>query len=372
MGKVYKRKGHNNYTIRYEGPRRLDGTRTQKMESLPEWMTLRDAEAYLRNIEQKIYYGEYAEKSKQTVGEYMAEWLEYQQSQISASTCEAYKYAVKHIVPMLGHHKLADIKPFAVQAFYTNLLKKKKLSAKTIKNIHGVLHKALDHAVKLQIITRNVADAVEIPKIVRPEIKTLSQDDMVALITAIQDSPFRLPILIAMSTGMRKSEILGLKWCDFDRTHNILSVRRALSQIPGKVFAKDTKSGRPRVVPIPASLALMLTERKQEQETQGIYKPDGWICARVNGDVLTPRAFGQAFHRLKITHNFDFTLHGLRHTQATMLIAAGVPVKIVSERLGHATSSITQDIYAHVLPHMQERAVMVVDSIITPLLQTHK
>jgi integrase len=195
---------------------------------------------------------------------------------------------------------------------------------------------------------------------------------MVALIMAMQYSPFRLPILIAMSTGMRKSEILGLKWCDFDRIRNILSVRRSLSQIPGKVFAKDTKSGRPRVVPIPASLALILTGHKQEQESQGIYKPDGWICARENGDMLTPRAFGQAFHRLKTTHNFDFTLHGLRHTQATMLIAAGVPVKIVSERLGHATSSITQDIYAHVLPHMQERAVTVVDSIITPLLQAQK
>jgi len=183
------------------------------------------------------------------------------------------------------------------------------------------------------------------------------------------NTKYRIPILIVLATGMRRGEVLGLRWEDFNSQKRVLAVRRSLSQTRTGVSVKEPKSGRARAVMVPRFLVDELLRHREEQRRHKAilrddYTPDdGWVCADETGRPFAPKWLGNQFRRLARSANVDVTLHGLRHTQATVLIMSGVPVKVVSERLGHSTVNITQDIYAHVLPHMQEQAVEVLDGL---------
>lgn len=168
---------------------------------------------------------------------------------------------------------------------------------------------------------------------------------------------------------MRRGEVLGLTWDDFDAERRTLTVRRALSQVgPTQVIVKEPKTGRSRSVVIHDSMVEELTKHRQWQlglkEALGCeYSDKGRICANPDGGMMTPSLLSKQFKRICRANRIDLTFHGLRHTQATTLITSGVPVRVVSERLGHSNTSITQDIYTHVLPHMQEKAAEVIGQL---------
>lgn len=260
--------------------------------------------------------------------------------------------------------------PLQIQRFYAKLqldgsnrnYRDRGLGAKAIKNIHGILHRALSQAVRWELLVKNPADSVDLPKQTRAKINSATPEELRRLMSAIDDTGvWRLPILIAIATGMRRGEVLGLQWQDFLPEKSTIIVQRALSQLSDdNVIVKGTKTDRVRVVLINPSL---VEELNRHRTASRYNKPTDWVCAGPDGNHLVPRKLTRYFEGLVDRLGIDITLHGLHHSHATALIAAGVPVKAVSERLGHSTIVITQDTYAHVLPTMQIQAAETMEKI---------
>jgi len=364
MGRVYK-KGDTWY-IRFDTPRKIDGKRQQKAKAC-KGMTKRQAEQLLREIESSIVRGEYQQPTTYTVASYLEEWLVHSHGVIGDNTLANYAMVVhKHLIPGLGKIKLDQLESLQIQRFYatlqqpgSNLINKyspKALSPKTIKNVHGILHRALNQAVRWGIIVRNPADTVDTPKVSRRRINVATPEELTKLMAVIEEATvWRIPLLLTIGTGMRRGEVLALQWQDYNPMTKTIVIQRALSQIStDNVIVKGTKTDRARVVLINDSMVEELNRHKEKTLYNG---PTDWICARADGKHHIPRHLTRAFERIARRLGINqLTLHGLRHSHATTLIAAGVPVKTVSERLGHSTVVITQDIYAHVLPHMQRQA----------------
>ena len=354
MGLVFKRGSH--YHIRYEGIPNADGSRRQVMRSC-RGMNKKQAEALLQKIEYEIRYGTYADHKNISIADFLSKWMEVCSNRLSHLTIKGYQIAIdKHINPRIGGLKITRLKPLHIQELYTNLMTS-GLGPKSIKNIHGVLSSGLTQAVKWQILNINPAFAVDLPKRYKPIINPGNYMDYSRLIEALEGSIYKIPVLIAIGTGMRKGEILGLHWEDYDKEKQVLIVRRSMVQLrENQIIEKSTKTEKTRVVKIPGFLAYLLDDYRKTNDTP-------WICITKENKRMTPASLQNGYYRIRKELGIEVTLHGLRHGQATMLLAAGVPVKVVSERLGHSNVYITQDTYAHVLPHMQDQAVDVLDGI---------
>ena len=352
---VLKRK--DTWYIVYDLPRLLNGKRRQKWVSCPG-ANKAQAEQQLRDALTALHRGAYSEPSSQSVAQYLNSWLERRRPDLSPTTVEAYEKNIRnHILPALGTCKLSKVRPMAVQQMYDSLLK--HLSPKTVRNIHGILSNAFTQAVRLQIIPTNPLDAVTPPRVKDAEVETIPIERIAVLLEAVQASKYRLPVLIILGTGMRRGEALGLKWTDFDSARKTLTVRRSIAQVTGRVFAKPPKTpDSVRVVAVTESLANDLLETKKHALSE-------WICANPDGSHMTPQGLSGTFQDLMAAAGVKATLRALRHTQATMLIMAGVPVKVVSERLGHSDVGTTLRIYTHVLPHMQDQAAEVLARLLS-------
>lgn len=370
MGHIFKKE--SGYYIRFDAPRGIDGKRKQVCKSCTG-MTRRQAEQLLREIESQIVRGEYHQPSEQTIAAYLIEWLTHTRSTLGEMTFSNYSLVVeKHLIPGLGLFKLDQLTPLQIQRFYATLQQPgshrtstrhpRALSPKTVKNIHGILHRALAQAVRWGLRSTNPADAVDLPKLSRTRIKAATPEELLRIMAAIDDAGmWRIPLLICLATGMRRGEVLALRWADFNPETKTLLVDRALSQISdNNVILKSTKTDRARVILINDSFTEELN-RFREQTPHN--SPTDWICARADGNHHIPRHLTRYFQSLVHRLGIDITLHGLRHSHATTLIAQGVPVKVVSERLGHSTVVITQDTYTHVLPHMQRQAADTIEAI---------
>jgi integrase len=353
MGSVVERNGR--WYIKYELPPGADGRRRQKTRACPaDVVKEKQAKRYLAQVEAEVARGTYIEGTNISLEAYLGQWLDNHGSQLEASTRKKYRQTINYTInPMIGHLRLCAVKPLHIQQMYTMLLDE-GLAPKTIRNIHGILHAALLQAVKWQLLPTNPTDVVEPPKAVKPDIQTARRGDIPKLVHSINGSIWRMPILLILATGMRRGEVCGLRWDDYDPENSILVVRRAVSQMDG-TFIKSTKTDKARVIALPRSLVGILAEHRAQQ-----IQTD-WICANKDGSHMRPNSLGRAFKRMADALGINVTLHGLRHTQATELLMSGVPVKVVSERLGHSTSKITLDIYAHVLPHMQQQSAELVD-----------
>jgi len=370
MGSVFKKK--DTWYIRYDLPPGLDGQRRQIAKSCTG-MTKKEAKHLLNEIEATIVRGEYQQPSSHTVATYLEEWLVHTLGVIGENTFANYSMVVhKHLIPGLGTIKLDQLTPLQIQRYYATLQQPgsnrnstrhpRALSPKTIKNIHGIFHRALAQAVRWGVRSTNPADAVDIPKQTRSKIKAATPDELLRIMAAIDDAGvWRIPLLITLGTGMRRGEVLALQWQDYNPEAKTLIVQRTSCQITeSNVILKGTKTDRARVVLVNDSLA---KELNRHQEQTPYSSPTDWICGRTDGSHHTPRHLTRAFESIVNRLGVKITLHGLRHSHATTLIAEGVPVKVVSERLGHSTVVITQDTYAHVLPHMQRQAADVTEML---------
>lgn len=371
MGIVYKK--NDTWYIRFDAPRGFDGKRKQIAKSC-KGMTKRQAEQHLREIESAIVRGEYQQPVGQTMAEFLAEWLSHAHASLEESTFVHYRMLVRaHIIPELGRMRLDQLTPLVIQRFYRKLQepgsnrrdKNKGLGSKAIKNIHGILHRALVMAVRWGLLTRNPADAVDTPKMTRSRVSAASPDELQQILEVVESAgEWRIPLLIAIGTGMRRGEVLALQWQDYDPTAKTLLVQRSRTQIDTyNVVLKGTKTDRTRVVLVNDSLAAELDRQRIQTSFN---KPTDWICCDAEGKPFIPKHLTRALESIVKSLGITVTLHGLRHSHATTLIAAGVPVKTVSERLGHSTVVITQDIYTHVLPHMQRQAADAIEKLWKP------
>ena len=372
-GHVRKR-GKASWAIVLDLGRDATGKRRQKWHAVKG--TRREAETELTRLLNELRTGEYVEPSKMAVSDYLDRWLrDYAKPRVAPKTYERYSQIVeKEIKPELGQHALAKLRPLHIQAFYAKALSEGRkdgtggLSPQTVVHFHRLLHKALDQAMRWQMLPRNPASAVEPPRPQRKQMRALDENETATLLRLVSGTRLYMPVLLAVTGGLRRGEILALRWQDMDLESGRAVIMRSLEQTKDglRIKSPKTERGRRTVVLPRYSLDALLTHRAEQAKRKLALGPSyadlELICAKLDGAFWPPDSLSSAFagvvRRSPLTH---FRFHDLRHTHATQLLKAGVHPKIVSERLGHSNISITLDTYSHVLPGMQEDVVAAFD-----------
>lgn len=335
----------------------------------------KDVEKRLIELLHQANTGSFIQPVKCTVGEFLHQWLrDYASTNVRPTTFKRYKGLIEnHLIPALGNIRLVDLQPSDVQSCYNRSLtgarldsKPGHLTAKSVLEQHRVLKEALSHANKLGLVSRNVADAVVPPRPVHREMHTLNSEEVHAFLEASKLTNYYALFHLAVFTGLRRSELLGLRWKDVSLELASLSVVQAMHRLPGgqTVFLEPkTAKGRRSVALSPAAI-LALRDHKERQ--QGLRTFIGRILAdndlvfsHPDGSPIHPDIITQAFSRISRRAGLSgVRLHDLRHTHATLMLQQGIHPKIVQERLGHATIAVTLDTYSHVLPGLQEAAAL--------------
>ena len=306
--------------------------------------------------------------SKTKMSEYIEGWLENYKRGVRPNThqraCEIMRL---HILPTLGNIQLDKLTPQHLDRLYSKKLK--ELSPTTVQTIHNTLHKALSDAVKQGILLINVSERVEAPRKNEYEARVFSEEETRTFLMAIRNHSLYVLLLIDVSTGMRRGEIVGLKWNDIDLKRGILQVRRAIVRRPtelGGGYAEaplKTKRSR-RSIMLPAYIVAILEQYRAQQ--MSIMQQNGqpwdeqrWLFCKPDGNHLNPQH--DVYEEFKVILSKaglpDIRFHDLRHTAATMHLGLMTNPKIVQEILGHSTISITMDAYSHVLPPMHREAM---------------
>ncbi len=355
------------------------GKRKQKWFS--GFNTKKEAERAMATKIHELNQGVFIEPSKITLEDYLKRWLQdYALTNCAPRTYEGYESIIRnHLIPSLGKITLDRLKPMHIQKYYSDKLdhgrsdKKGGLSARTVHHHHRLLHKALEQAVKWQVITVNPVRAVSPPKPKRKQIQVLTRDEVLLLLKAAENSKLYEPIFFAVNTGMRRGEIFALRWSDVDFENQLISIRRTLHRTKdsGFVFRDSAKTdGSRRSIAVSDSVVKMLKKIKRKQLEQKMalgpaYQDHDLIFCRPDGtpfdlDYLS-KAFGQFIRKANLP---PIRFHDLRHTHATLLLQQGEHPKVVSERLGHSTITITMDLYSHVMPNMQKEAAQKLDNLL--------
>ncbi len=338
-----------------------------------QWTTIRgtkkEAERKLSELLVKTDSGGYVKPSKDTVGAFLHRWLvDYISTQVRAKTFEGYQQRAKHLIGGMGHIPLAELRPEHIRHYYRE--KGKTLAPATLTKHHNLLKAALSQAVQDKALPNNVADAVKPPRGSRKEMRALTRSEVHSLLGACEDTPWH-PIFHTLTwCGMRRSELLGLKWGDIDLLMATLQVRRSLHRLKGGIFIFEepkTAKGRRTIALSPASCLVLRAHREgQERDAAllGLPLTDGTLVfGHADGSPRTPSTVTLAFRRLvKRLGLGHVRLHDLRHTMASLYLEQGVNPKTVAERLGHASVAITLELYSHCLPGVQEAAAAQFDA----------
>ncbi|MBM3133063.1 MAG: site-specific integrase, partial [Chloroflexi bacterium] len=305
--------------------------------------------------------------SKETVGEFLDRWLDtYVKLNTSPKTYYDYAGMIRrYLKPALGQIPLTKLSPQAIQGLHAGMYEK-GLSSRSVQYVHKTLKQSLKHAVKWGMVGRNVCDLVDSPRPRRKEMQCLNLSDIHRLLDATAGSTYGHIFHLAIFTGVRRGELLALRWSDVDLQSKTLSVNQALSSITGKgVIAGDPKTRNSRrLVSLPPSaigLIRSLKARQMEQyEAAGLaWDESRFVFCNSDGGPMSPDTITHAFKRIASKLGLSkVRFHDLRHSHATLMLKAGVHPKIVSERLGHASINITLDTYTHILPGLQEAAAL--------------
>lgn len=347
----------------------LDGTRKSFMGATRQEVGRRLAEA-LRDRDKGLI----VVPERHTVGQYLAQWLEDTRAQLRPSSYRRYgDYVRVHLTPALGAVRLAKLTPQHVQTFLTRKLAE-GLSPTTVRSIHGAFHRALEDALRLGLVTRNVTEQARAPRRTTAEVQTMTEEQAAAFLDAAAGDRWESLYLLALTTGMREGELLGLRWQDVDveGQRPSLQVRMAVQEAEkGYILAEPkTTYSRRRISLAPVAVAALRAQRVRQAGERLMLGP-AWdtsvdlVFPNTIGGLMIPhnlakRAFKVTLKRAGLP---DFHFHCLRHTAATLLLSQGVHPKVVSEMLGHADISITLRVYAHVNPTMQQAAVDVMERV---------
>lgn len=336
----------------------------------------RQAEKRLAELVHQRDSGILNKPGKDSAGEYLQTWLrDYCTTTLSPRTVELYSYLCRlHLIPEIGKIPLVDLKPQHLQALYSKKLTQ-GLSARTVQLCHVVIHKALKNAVRTNVLMRNVADSVDKPQIHRPEMHAMNEDQLNAFLEAAKQGTYYPIFFTYLFTGMRRSELLAVRWRDVDLLGMQISVSRSmqyLHKVKDHVKFKEpkTKQSRRTIALTPAN-ALILKEHREQQNSirQSMRLPpvsdDDLVFTRDDFSPMLPDSVGHAWAKLVLKCGLKgIRLHDARHTHASLLLKQGVHPKIVQERLGHSTISTTLDTYSHVAPGLQHAAANGFDSVL--------
>jgi len=340
----------------------------------------KDAERRLNQLINDLEKGLYIRPSKNNLREYLGSWLsDYCKPNLSPRTHELYSYICeKHINPELGNFSLVKLKPQHLQHLYSEKLKS-GLGNRTVQLIHVTLHKALKNAVKTGLIIRNAAEAVEAPKIQRKEMRVMNESDIHIFLEYAKGTPYYALFYTSLFTGMRRAELLALRWSDIDLSLCQLSVTRSMqyandADSQKRISFKEPKTSKSRrLIALSPSTAIVLKEHKEKQNElrESLDYPassdNDLVFSHYDGSPLLPNSITHAWIKLVRRCGLKgIRLHDARHTHASLLLKQGVHPKIVQERLGHGSIQITLDTYSHVAPGLQQAAANKFDDMVLP------
>ncbi|GCE18578.1 tyrosine-type recombinase/integrase [Dictyobacter kobayashii] len=311
----------------------------------------------------------------QTLNDFLTTWLhDTAKNNVRERTYGRYREIITlHILPILGKVRLQKLKPQQLQMLYNQKLAD-GYAPQTVRHIHRVLHKALNDAMRWQLVVRNVCDAVRPPRVPKKEMRTLSGEQAQQFLEAAKGDPLEALYVLALTTGMRQGELLGLKWEDIDLAIGLLQVKRTITRLVGKGFTvsepKTTKSRR-RIHLTRLAIEALKQHRIHQREAKlaagATWNEQGWIfCSAIGGPIEVSNMIRRSFRPILVKANLPIIrFHDLRHSAASLLLILGVHAKVVQELLGHSQISVTLDTYSHVLPSLQEEAVNRLDTLLS-------
>lgn len=370
-------KGNRWYAVIYDGLDPVTGRERRSWH--PAGYDRTEAERLARRLAAEVNGRDDTLRSL-TFGAYLTErWLPAKRLALKISTWDGYRRKVeRHILPTLGRVGLRRLRPAHLEALYDRLLHptdgRKALAPKTVLELHVIIRGALADAVRKGLVSRNVALVASAPKlrsIPKVEQRAWSAEELQAFLRAASGHRLFAAFWLAANTGVRRSELLGLKWADVDFEAGTMSVNRGVVAVAYEVHESrgKTRNSRRRIDLDPTTVEVLRAWRAwqhAERAALGLPVPC-WVFSDRDGRPIHPHALSQAFERLVARADVPtIRLHDLRHTHATLLIKAGVPVKVVSERLGHASPGFTIDTYQHVLPGMQADAARIFEGLVGP------
>jgi integrase len=342
--------------------------------------TRKDAERELTRLLRTADTGEHVDPSRMTVRHWLETWLDTRRAEISPKTHESYAEIVRcYLTPTFGSTRLDKLAPSQIQKAYNSWTRQdgKPLSSRTRRYIHVILKSSLARAAEQQLLARNPADIFSnrLPKIERKELTTLTVEQSAHLLESIKDAHIYWPVLLSLTTGMRRGEIFALRWKNVELDRGTLRVMESLEQTKAGLRFKAPKTDRTRAITLPAFVVDELRRLKRHQaETLlrlGIRQSgETLVCCREDGEPKLPGSVTGEFARLtsKIKDLPRVRFHDLRHSHATQLLADGVHPKIAQERLGHSTITTTMDLYSHVTDTMQADAAARLDAAFRPVI----
>ncbi len=347
------------------GRRRTLRFRAKTRKEAADWLAARLAERQR---------GMLAEPSKQAVADFMRSWLEdWATTSVAPRTFESYSRVVRrYVVPVLGEVPLAKLGPQHLQRLYRPLIEAGH--TRTALMVHAVLHRALGHAVKWNLLARNPADLVDPPRHRYGEMRALDPEQARRLLEAARGERLEAVYVLALACGLREGEILGLKWEDLDLKEGVLHVRRTLAWVDGGfrfLEPKTEKSRRTIVLPAVAVAALKRHKARQAEERLALGDwayPDLVFTTRIGTPLAKSDFIRRDFKRLLAKTDLPSSIrfHDLRHTFATLSLAGGADLKALQAALGHARLTTTADTYAHVLAEQRRRVARVMDEVLGP------
>lgn len=323
--------------------------------------TQKEVAQKLRKATAAIDAKTYTPPSRTTVGQWLDTWTAEYLGSVKPATVASYKAITNtHLKPALGAVKLQDLNPDMIQAAYNRL--GSTLAPKTVKNVHGVLHKALQQAVKNRYISFNPAESCELPRAERKELKPLDEEQISTFLKAISGHQFEDLFITALFTGMREGELLGLLWDCVDLDTGRILINKQLQKIDGEYQLVTTKNGKGRTIALAPFVVTALKRVKHRQLESRIRYGEYWTDS---GLVFTNEQ-GLHLNRHTVLKHFkkvmeqigspETRFHDLRHSYAVASIRSGDDIKTVQENLGHATASFTLDIYGHVTDQMKKES----------------
>jgi integrase len=356
------------------------GKRRRKWHSFKG--TKRQAQTECSRLITEMESGEYVEPSKVTVSEFFVRWLRHIKPNVSPKTHERYGDLLnKNVAPLLGAKILSKLQPIDISEAYAKAIEsgrrdgKGGLSPRTVHHMHRVLFKALKQAKRWRLITNNPAGDLEKgdrPKIERKSVTTIDAPTTATVMDVARERRLFIPLVLAVLCGLRRGEITALRWKAIDLDTGRLAVVASTEQLDTgdknkRIREKEAKSGKARTVAL-ASMAVEELRRWRLAQAEellklGIRTDDSWhVITAADGSTPQPRSLTRAVS--KFLKEWGLTLHGLRHSHASHMLASNVHPKIVQERLGHSSIAITMDIYSHLMPNMQGDAASAVDGVL--------
>ena len=348
----------------------LNGRRLTKYSRSPT-----ECREWIKETLTRVDAGLTYDASRITLDQFMRSWLESKTLSIRPMTANGYRgTAERDILPFLGKMRLQQIQPIHLKQLYA-CLKKEGKGPRMIQLAHVVLHAAFHQAVQEGILGRNPADAVPRPKVERTEFQILTEEQVHKFVIAASGSGYETLFYLALATGMRKGELLGLKWSDLDSGKGILFVQRQLQQLPGQGFSlvpTKTKAGRRQIKLGQETLKRLETHRVQQELTKvsvgGRWQENGLIFTNTIGTYLDQTKVSRELKKvLKAAGLPLIRFHDLRHTSISFLLEMGMPVNAVQQRSGHSKPSVTTDIYGHPMARSQDEAAKRIEEAITPI-----